>query len=230
MARIVADAAPCFLLRLVWTQMRGERRAWNVYRSPSIAPSVTDVQHRRSLNRVVLQRVQCAVGFVQREHLHSRANGDLGSHTQKIFSVLTRIVCNAANLAFLIQQIVSKRWYLTHVDSAQDQFPSLAKRLQRRRDNFTSGSKNDGGIKFFRRLLKSPASPCGAELQRQLLVPRVPRRRIDFDIPVARDLYRQVRGRPKTVKAEPFSGFDSRQPKRAKADNSRAKQRRRLLI
>src|SRR5467141_143774 len=45
-----------------------------------------------------------------------------------------------------------------------------------------------------------------------------------------RHLHRKVCRRAKTVKTEALSGFDSGQPQRTKADDSRAKQRRRLLI
>src|SRR5882724_11190618 len=78
----------------------------------------TDLEHRRSQDRIVLQRVQGSIGFAQWKHLYARADGNLRGNAQKILSVLARVVRHTANDTFLIEQIVVKRRNRAHVDAA----------------------------------------------------------------------------------------------------------------
>src|SRR6266576_6172328 len=110
-----------------------------------------DLEHSRSRNRIVLQRVQRSIGFAQWKHLYARADGNLRSNAQKILSVLARIVGHTANDTFLIEQIVVKRRNRAHVDAAQNQGSALPKRLTCGGNNLTARRKNYGGIEFFGR-------------------------------------------------------------------------------
>src|SRR5215472_7589852 len=61
-------------------------------------------------------------------------------------------------------------------------------------------------------------------------MPHIARRGINCDTPMTSHLYGDMCGRSEAVKTYPSSGFDPGEPQRTKSDNSRAKQRRGLLV
>ena len=65
-----------------------------------------------------------------------------------------------------------------------------------------AGAKTmDGGVELYRRLREGVARPFRSQVQRELLVPGISCRCIDFDVPVASDLNGDVGGCAKSIEA-----------------------------
>ena len=116
------------------------------------------------------------------------------------------------------------------MNAAEHEDAAFLQSFQRGRNELAGGRKNNGGIEFFRRLIRCFARPHRAELQRKLLMLRAARGRVNFRAPVARHLNRDVRGRAETVKSEPPAALDSGKAQTPKADDPGAQQRRGLFI
>src|SRR5262249_57694109 len=128
---------------------------WGIHRSfdsPSSALRATrtslrmtiliNLQYRRSSYAVVLQRVQGLVRLVQRKDLHLGVNRDLSCHAHEIMAVFPRVVCHAADGAFLINQRVRKIWNITHLDSALNHIPALLERGERGWNQLAGGRED----------------------------------------------------------------------------------------
>ncbi len=116
------------------------------------------------------------------------------------------------------------------MNSAENESAAFFQRFQRCRKNLSCRRKDNGGVEFLGRFVKRSSSPYRAQFQRQFLMTRVARRCKHLHAPVPRYLNRNVRRRSESIKAQPPACFDAREPQRPEADDSRAKQRRGLLI
>jgi len=87
---------------------------------------------------------------------------------------------------------------------------------------FTGRSEDQGSVEGGGRVLVRTAGPDGAQIQRQLPVPRVPRNCINVDLPVAGHLDGNVSGRSETVHPKPASRLDAGDPQGAESDNAGA--------
>src|SRR5258708_16546104 len=170
------------------------------------------------------------VGFAQGKELGVHANGDFGRDAQEIFAILARVVGDAANDAFLVEQVVGERGDGAHLNAGEDESAALAQRFQRGGNDFASGSEDDCGVELGGRLGGGAARPFGSELKCELLLPRIPGRRIHFHIPVHRPLNGNLGGGAKSLKAQLAAGLNSRKTQGAKPDDSGAEQRSALLI
>src|SRR5580692_13157307 len=80
--------------------------AHNCSRSRQIASAFADLNHRSAFDRIRLQRVERAVGFLQLKNLHVALNRNLSGNPQKVLPIFARVVGNAAHHTFLVKQIV----------------------------------------------------------------------------------------------------------------------------
>src|SRR5256885_6178593 len=142
-------------------------------------------------------------------------DGNFGGNPQKVLTVLPCIVRHAANDTFLINQIVGKGGDGAHMNAAEHQDTSLSQCRERGGNDFSRGSKNDGGIELCGRLGKGSSRPFGAELECEFLMARITGGGVYIHVPVPRHLNGDVSGRAESVKAQFAARLDSRKAQAA---------------
>src|SRR5579859_992856 len=140
------------------------------------------------------------------------------------------LLAHAADYPFVINQFVRERGNRAHVNSAQDQRARLFQRLQCRRNQLSRGSEDDGGVQTDRRGIVGSAYPLGSQLARQLAVLFFAGANHDLDLPIVRDLDRDVSSGSESVDGQGVARPKIGQPKRAEADDPGAEQRSSLKI
>src|SRR2546421_1275254 len=182
--------------------------------------------------------LQCNQRFVrvfQRKLLHMRAYGNSGSFRQKLTPIIARIIRNAADGSFAVDQRILKRRDRAHVYSAEDQNTSFLQSLQSDRNQFSGRSKNYRRIQFCRRLILRAANPLRAEFGSQRLMPlTIARANINLRASCSGELNHYMSRRAKAIysqpRATPFVPFNPGQAERTIANNSRTQKRRRHQI
>ena len=134
--------------------------------------------------------------------MHVRVNGNLRRDAQEIFAVPASIVCDAANDALLVEEIVAERRNRAHVNAAKDQRSTFAKNVECGGNDGSGRGKDDRGVELVWRFSEGVASPLRAEIKGQALMASVASHGINLDVPVERDLYGDVSRGAETVEAE----------------------------
>src|SRR5581483_9602257 len=186
----------------------------------------SDFQYRRSANRIVPQRAQRVVSFLQPELAYFGVDRNGRGDFEKILTIVPGIVGDAADDALVVQQVVIHLWDRAHMNATQRHRRATFERAQRGEDQFARRSEDQVAIENSRRLLVGSSGPDGAQVHGEFPVARVASHGIYLDSPVARHLNRHMRGRTETVHTEPAAALHTRQPQRAEADNAGAQQGR----
>ncbi len=134
--------------------------------------------------------------------MHVRVNGNLRGDAQEIFAVPAGVVCDAANDALFVEEIVAERRNRAHVNAAEDQRSTFAKNVEGGWNNRSGRGKDDGGVELVWRFSKSVPSPLRAEIEGQALMANVACHGVNLDVPVERDLYGDVSCGAEPVEAE----------------------------
>ncbi len=191
-----------------------------------------DVGEEKGCTRdgIELECMERTVGVTQREGLYIRADGNFRGDAQEILAVLASVIGDAADGAFVIEQVVGERRYGAHVNAAQNERAALAQGAERHRNNFSRRGKDDSGVERSGRLGEGVAGPDRAQIKRQPPMTIIARGCVDRDVPVAGDLDGQVRRGAESVETKLSTRTNAGQAQATEADDAGAKQRSGLLV
>ena len=170
------------------------------------------------------------VRLIEGKELHFRVDGDFSSQAQEFAAVLSSIVGHALDGPLLVEQRVLEARDRAHVNSTQNQCPTLAQCLEGRRYQFACWREDDGSVKLLRGRLNRASCPCGAEFAGKTAMLFFTCTYEDRCPPVSRNLNTNVPGCSKTVNPEISAGLNPGHAQTAESDDSGAQQRRGLQI
>src|SRR4030095_684718 len=116
-------------------------------------------EHAGAADRIILQRRQGFVSFLKIKSLHMRSHGNGSSFHKKLATILARVVSNASQNAFAVNERIIKGWNSTHVDAAKNNRSTFPDRLQRSGDELTCWREDDGRIQLHGWLLGRIPNP-----------------------------------------------------------------------
>lgn len=160
-------------------------------------------EYRRPAHGVMCERGERFVGLLEGEELDVRSHRQSSGFEEKIFAVLTRVVCDRADATLTVDRRIREGRDIAHMDAAQDERRAFIEMGERGRNDLACGRKHDGRIEPHRRLFEGVANPRGAELVGQgLVLVAIARAHEDLRPAPACDLNRDVSSCPKAVDAK----------------------------
>ena len=178
----------------------------------------------------MLQGIERFAGGFERVLLYLGVYGDRSGDFQEVAAVLARVVGDAANDPFVIEELIIEGWDHTHVDAAQGQSSSSLQRAKGRGHEFAGGREDDAAVQFGGWFLAGGACPHRAQFAGQLAMAGIPGHGVYFHAPVVRHLDGHVRRGAEAVKSQAPSARDAREPQGAESDDPGAEKRSRVQV
>lgn len=160
-----------------------------------------------------------------------RLDRDLPGDREKLFGIGARVRGHAANFTLVEKlALIVERRNLRQVNSRNRKDPTAIERAKCRWDEFARGREENRRVERRGRRRHGIADPVGAELLGQLAMNAAATHHEDATIPMFEHLNRQVRGTAETVEPYGRAGENAGTLDRAISDDSRAKERRGVLV
>ena len=188
------------------------------------------MQDRGTLNLAVVEAGEGTVGVGKGEHFDFGLEWDFCGEREKVATILTRAVGDAANAALPIEQRVIELRNGAHGDTGKGEGSGFSQNAQGVGYECSRGRKNDRGIDGLWRSIFGRTDPGGTKLSRQIPMCLRPGEYIDLAIVVTSHLQDEVCGGAKAVDPEPFARTNAAQTIGTVSDDARAQQGRGVPI